>query len=139
MTNQNTVRVCYLQATGIQKRFEGVVGDAVGFGLLGNHSHGLCRGDVLIPSGVVMIVSELYGGLAYLLEFRRPGDESRDSDIILCKLWQVSGHENRFYGTMHLCVSALCRVPDGTGFTLYRNRRDFGLTVNRTLGRTRRR
>ena len=83
-----------------------------------------------------MIVSKLYGGAAYLLECRRPGVKTRDGDIILCKLWGVRGYENRFYGTMHLCVTGFCRIPEGAGFTLYKNPRDFGLTVNRTLGGT---
>ena len=35
MTSQNTVRVGYLQATGIQECFEGVVGDMIGFEVAG--------------------------------------------------------------------------------------------------------
>ena len=115
MTNQSPVRLCYLRKTDIPMRFEGTVGEVVQFMLLRNHSHESCRGDVSIPLGSVMIVSELYGGRAYLLECRAPGRDSRRDDMILCKLWQV-GVERRFYGTTNTCLTGSHRVPVGTGF-----------------------
>ena len=74
-------------------------------------------------------------GSAYLLECRGPGGSSRRDDIMLCKLWQVEGENNRFYGTTHVCLWGPIRVPQNAGFNLYRNPNDFGLTVARRPGR----
>ena len=137
MTNDgNPVRVGYLQSSCIEGRSEGVVKSGVEFRLLVNHAHDSCRGNVVIPAGALMSVSELYGGIAYLLEGRRPGAVDRKEDILLCKLWRSGDGDNRFYGTVYpSCYMGSIQIPAGTGFTLYRNPRDFGLTVNRLPGR----
>ena len=135
MVDQNPVTLGYLRSIDIPGRFEGMAEANVQFGLLAKHSHEACRGDVLIPRGSVLSISALYDGAAYLLECRAPGTSSRRDDIMLCKLWQVEGDNSRFYGTTHVCLSGPIRVPRDSGFNLYRNRANFGLTVSRRPGR----
>ena len=75
MVDQRPVRLSFLKRTEISRRFEGEVAGNVRFGLLEKHSHDSCRGDLFIPRGSLLSISELYDGVRLPAGVPRPRGE----------------------------------------------------------------